>query len=245
MGVVGVDGHVAGQLAPCLAVLALEGVEQGADAGGNEQVLLLESEQAPVLAGVVGIQDGGDRLGVGAVAIGAGVVSGVEGVEIEVVVDGLCAPAAQLVHGLPTVPDNRDIVGHGQDVFGALGGVIGSIAFLAGDDVSTEADAHGLVGALDLPGVTLGEPFVGHLDLAPIDDFLLEEAVAVAHAVAVAGDSLVGHRVEEARGEAAESAVAERRVGLLALDLVQIAAHLGDGVCHEVANAQVDQVVVK
>ncbi len=86
--------------------------------------------------------------------------------------------------------------------------------------MAAEADANGLVGALDLPGVTLGEPFVGDLDLAAIYDLLLEEAVAVAHAVAVAGDSLVGHRVEEARGEAAEAAVAERRVGLLALDLV-------------------------
>ncbi len=83
-----------------------------------------------MLAGVVGIQDGRDGLGIGAVAVGTGVVAGVEGVEIEVVVDGLGAPAAQLVDGLAAVTDDRDVVRHGQDVIGPLNGVEGAVALL-------------------------------------------------------------------------------------------------------------------
>ena len=53
------------------------------------------------------------------------------------------------------------------------------------------------------------------------------------------------HGIQEARRKTAEAAVAERRVGLLALDLVEIAAHVGDGVGDEVADAEVEQVVVE
>lgn len=112
-------------------MLALKGVEEGADARGNEQVFLLEAKQAAMLAGVVGIQDGGDGLGIGAVAVGAGVVAGVEGVEIEMVIDGLGAPATQLVDGLATVTDDRNVLRHGQDVIGPLNGVEGAVALLA------------------------------------------------------------------------------------------------------------------
>ena len=55
--------------------------------------------------------------------------------------------------------------------------------------------------------------------------YWLEEAVAVAHAVAVAGDALVGHGVKEAGGETAEATVAEARVGLLAADGLEVGAH--------------------
>ena len=88
MCIVGVDGDVAGQFAPVVAVFGTEGVEQGGDSGGDEQVFLLESQQAPVLAGVVGIEDRGDGLGVRAVTVGTGVVAGVECRKVEVLVHG-------------------------------------------------------------------------------------------------------------------------------------------------------------
>ena len=50
------------------------------------------------------------------------------------------------------------------------------------------------------------------LDLVAVDEFLLEEAVLVVDAVADGGKVERGERVEEARGEAAEAAVAQPHV---------------------------------
>ena len=54
VGIVGMDGHKLRQQVPVLAVLLLKGVEQAVDAGRYKQVLLLQAQQATVLAGVVG-----------------------------------------------------------------------------------------------------------------------------------------------------------------------------------------------
>ena len=70
--VVGVDGHKLRQQLPVLAVLLLKGVEQAVDAGRNKQVLLLQAQQTAVLAGVVGVEDGADCLGLGTLGIGQG-----------------------------------------------------------------------------------------------------------------------------------------------------------------------------
>ena len=74
--------------------------------------------------------------------------------------------------------------------------------------------------------------------LGTVFDFLLEEAVAVAHAVAVAGDALVGHGVEEARGEATQAAVAERRIALVLLERLEVRTELFEGFGHEVVHAE-------
>ncbi len=54
----------------------------------------------------------------------------------------------------------------------------------------------------------------GAFDLAATGDLLREHAVLVAHAVAERRQAERGEGVEEARGEPAEAAVAERGVGL-------------------------------
>ena len=97
MRIVGVDGHKLRQQLPVLAVLLLKGVEQAVDAGRNKQVLLLQAQQTAVLAGVVGVEDGADGLGLGALGIGQGVVSAVEGLQVKVLLDRLGSPDAQLV----------------------------------------------------------------------------------------------------------------------------------------------------
>ena len=55
----------------------------------------------------------------------------------------------------------------------------------------------------------------------------------------------MGHGVEEARGQAAQATVAEAGVDLLAAEGVEVGAHLLDALRDEVADAEVDQIVVK
>ena len=53
------------------------------------------------------------------------------------------------------------------------------------------------------------------------------------------------HGVEEAGGEAAQAAIAERRIGLVLLERVEVAPKLGQAVLHKVMDAKVQQVVIE
>ena len=199
-----------------------------------------------MLAGIIGVQDGRDGLDVGTELVCLGVVAVVEGVEVEVLLGRLGTPEAQLVDDLALEADHGHVVGHGADELAALlGEPEVALLVLVADDVAAEADGDGGGVLAGLPGEAVGEPVVGALDLAATLDVLVEQAVAVAHAVAVAGHAIVRHRGEEARGQAAQAAVAEAGVDLLATNDVEVGAHILHGVGDEVANAVVDEVVVE
>ena len=70
----------------------------------------------------------------------------------------------------------------------------------------------------------MSEPVVRALLLPAVSNFLLKDAVLVAQAVAHRGQLHRGHRIEEAGGETAQTAVAQSRVGLLVEDLPPLAA---------------------
>ena len=181
-------------------MLLLKGVEQAVDAGRDKQVLLLQAQQTAVLASVVGVEDGADGLGLGALGIGQGVVAAVEGLQVKVLLDRLGSPNAKFVDGLAGIAHHGDVVGNGQDVLRVHRAVERAAVLLKALNVATELDGHGLVLTTDLPGIAVGEPLVGVLDLTAVDDLLLKQAVAVAHAVAVAGNALGCHGIQEACG---------------------------------------------
>src|SRR5580700_2203315 len=67
----------------------------------------------------------------------------------------------------------------------------------------------------NLPGIAVAQPVVGILLLPAIDDGLLKHAVFIAKTVAGCGKLHGGHRVEEARRKAAQTAVAQAGIGFL------------------------------
>ena len=69
-----------------------------------------------MLAGVVGVEDGADGLGLGALGIGQGVVAAVKGLQVKVLLDRLGSPYAQLVDGLAGIAHNGDVIRDGQDI---------------------------------------------------------------------------------------------------------------------------------
>ena len=154
-----------------------------------------------MLAGVVGVEDRGDRLGVCAGGVRLGVVASVERVEIEVLVDGLRAPDAKLVDGLASESHHRNVIGDCKDVLGVDYRVEGAVSLDVGFDMSSESDADGFVGATDLPGIAAGEPFIGNLDLAGIDDLLLGRGRQDTACRCRSPLCPHGSRVEEACGE--------------------------------------------
>ena len=82
----------------------------------------------------------------------------------------------------------------------------------------------------ELPGVEV-EPVVGHLDLVAINDLLLEDAIAVPQAVAPGRVVQAGETVEEAGGQAAQTAVAQGRIVLLLDDILDAEAEVSKAIC--------------
>lgn len=71
----------------------------------------------------------------------------------------------------------------------------------------------------ELPGVKV-QPIVGNLNLVTVDDFLLEDSVSVAKAVAPGGIVERSQAVEEASSKSAQATVAQTSVVLLADDVL-------------------------
>ena len=198
-----------------------------------------------MFAGVVGVEDGADGLGLGALGISQGIVAAVEGFQIEVLLDRLCGPDAQLVDGLAGIAHDGDVIRDGQNILRVHRAVERAAVLLKALDVTAKLNGHGLVLTTNLPGIAVGEPLVGGLDLAAVDDLLLKQAVAVAHAVAVAGNALGCHGIQEARGQTAQATVSQGRIGLLVLDDGQVKAHVVERLGDHVAHAKVEQIVVE
>ena len=223
MGVVELDRELVGEVGQILV-----GVEMAPDdvlqRGGGEEVFLPQAQFLASLVRVGRIEDAGDRLGLVGFDQGADVIAGIEGVEQDRV-ERLGAPQAQRVHAASAPADDRRVVGDGENALGRAPDLPGRAAgLLDGGDLAAEADLVGKFAALELPGIAMGEPGFGQLHLGAVGDFLAEEAVDVADAVAEAGNVGGGHRLHEAGGEAAEAAIAERGVGLQQFDEIEIDA---------------------
>jgi hypothetical protein len=91
----------------------------------------------------------------------------------------------------------------------------------------------------------IGPPVVGLFDLRSVTDLLPEETVFVIDAVAEAGKIERCERVEKACGQAAEAAVAQRRVRLGLFDLAEVEPQFPDDSTAFVEQAEVRQVVAQ
>ena len=159
---------------------------------------------------------------------GVDVVARVERREVELARRAR-GPQAQGVHGVVPVAWHGHVVRHRVDVLG-VHPVRPHVARLVAerDRPPVELDRDQGVGPGDLPGVPVPQPVVGRLDLLPVLDALAEDAVLVADAVAEERKGERRGRVDEARREAAEAAVAEAGVHLPLGDARQVVAELLD-----------------
>ena len=137
----------------------------------------------------------------------------------------LALPQAQGAEVLSAVADHGHVVGHGAH------------------GEALHGNLHSEFVAADAPGIAVGRPIVRQLSLAAVHEALLEQAVLVAQTVAVQGDVVGGGAVQEAGGQAAQTAVAQRCV-LHVLQVGKLHAALGKARLHILQYAQGEQVVV-
>ncbi len=108
-------------------------------------------------------------------------------------------------------------------------------------DAAAEADVVEHLGPLELPGIARGQPVLRRLGLPAVLDQLAEQAVVVADAIAVGGHRQAGHALHETGGQAAQPAVAQRRVGLDGPQPLQVHAQLVERRPHGLGQAEIVQ----
>ena len=220
MRIVEMDGNLVGQPVPVGAMVTQEAGDEILHRCRSEEVLLPQAQLAPLWRAVVRIEETRHRLGADLRGDRLEVFAAVELAEIETR-HRPRAPQPQRVDGGIVVARHQQVVGHGDDALRRMpyGAVIAML------DVAAEADGEGRLGALQLPHIAVGQPVVRLLHLPAVGDLLAEHAVLVADAVAETDDIATGHRFQEAGGEAAEAAVAERRLGFELDQVVERDAH--------------------
>ena len=203
-----------------LAVVAQDILQRRA----GKDVLLLDAQALALPCGVVRIQNAGDILGLVLLFKRLNVVLRVEGVEVQLLL-GLALPEAERTDRRCFIADHRHII---RD---AVDGLVGKF------------DLDGQLVTAVAPRVAVFRPVVGIFTLAAIDERLLEQAEAIAQAIA--GQRQVERRgaVKEAGGETAKSAVAEGRI-LNVLQARKIDALFSKGRFHPAQNAEVEEVAV-
>jgi hypothetical protein len=101
------------------------------------------------------------------------------------------------------------------------------------------------IGLGDLPWVSVDQPVVGLLDLPAVVDLLIEDAELVADAVADGRALEGGQRVEIARGQPSQTAVAEPRFLLACQHVVEVLPQRRQRLPGRVLDAEVEQVAAE
>ena len=78
----------------------------------------------------------------------------------------------------------------------------------------------------ELPGIKV-KPVVRHLDLIPIDNFLLENTISVSKTITPGGVVKRGQTVKETSSQSAKATVAQRSIVLLSNDILNSESELG------------------
>ena len=223
MRIVELDGHVFGELldGPRLALVAEQDILQRR---GGEEVLLLEAQFLARRRGVVRVEHARDVLDRVLLLHRQRVLLVVEEFEVELR-QRRALPQAQRADVARAVADDGHVVGDGAH------GLVG------------EGHRHLVRVAAAAPRVAQALPVVGRLVLEAVLERLLEQAVFVAQAVAVQRQVHRRGRIEEARRQPAEAAVAQRRVVNI-FKHGQIQSAVGKRLPHLLEDAQREQIVV-
>ena len=223
VGIVELHGVEISKVAQIVAVGALIVAQDILQGSGRQHILLLDTQALALPGGVVGIQYAGNILGLVLLSQSTQIVLIVEGVKVQLLLS-FALPQTQGADVFGTVANDGHIVGNGQH------GVVG------------EKDLHGVVVAAVGPGIAELGPVVGSFYLGAVGiKLLLEQAEAVAQAVATEGNVAAGRGIQEAGSQTAQTAIAQSSI-LDFLQAGQVNALGSKQLLHFVQNTQIVQV---
>src|SRR3984957_2848452 len=241
MRVVELDGGVlteGAHIAPLLGVAANE-IEQRRR---SEEIFLPEPQFLAGRSRVAGVENFGDRLSPDPLGKRADIVAGVESLKLQRVRRPR-RPQTQRVY-MPAAPaDDWRIVGDRLHRLSRMPHVAGALVVLDHFDPTAEPNRVIVFGTDEITRIAVDEPVLWRFLLPPAANNLAKEAVVVADAVAVRSDRQRRHAIHETCGEAAEAAIAERRVRLDPAQVRQVDAEFVERFRHGLRDAEIGQRV--
>ena len=175
---------------------------------------------------VVGIEDIHQVPGQVLLLYCLAVVALVEGIQLEAA-HGLRIPHPQGVDDAIAISHDRHVVGDGlHRLVVLLHIMVPAVLIGAHGDIAAEFHLLGILRSAQLEGIALRQPVVRNLYLETVLNLLLEQAVAVADAAAISGISKGGQGIQETCRQPSQSAVAQRRVGLLVFQHIDVHTQL-------------------
>ena len=224
MRVVDVDGNLVGEI--CQRAVHREVVAEDAlYRRTDEEVLLLQAQQLALGVVVGGVEHLGDGLRLRALRQRLGILPLREQRHVEVG-DVARTPQPQTADRIAVRARDHHVVGDSLNLFAVLVADVAVPLRPLLHDLPAKADAEGAVGAGNQPDLAAGQPDVGQLDLQAVDDLLLEETVLIADGKAGCRVVERRQRVHKAGGKSAETAVAETRVRLELIKVVDVEAEV-------------------
>ncbi len=216
---------------------------QIADSACDQEVLLNQSQLFALCDCVGRVEHFRDCFGANFVLDGLLEIARVERGHVEV---ARCTgrEQSQRVNRLPAVADDRQVVRNADDLLPVRPHrVVVSVDIPGVLNVTIERNRHRFVRSLDQPRSITGHPVVGRLTLHAAFDELPEQAVFVVDAVAVSRHAKRRERIEEARGQSAEAAVAQARIRFLISKAGEFKAESRQSRPRFFVQAEVSQVV--
>ena len=242
MRVVELDRDVIGQRRQ-VAVLLKVPPQEVLERRRREKDLLPESQLVSGGGVVARVQHPRDRLEPHAVGEGADMISTIEVLEIELI-GGARRPQPQRVDVHAAPPGDGRVVRHRLDAVGRVPHRARRAVRIRHDlHRSAEADGVGDLGPRELPRIARRQPVLGKFHLLAVLQHLAKDAVVVSDAVAVRRNPERRHALHEAGGEAAEAAIAQRRVGLELAQPVEVDAEVREGGASRVGEPEVAEGV--
>ena len=145
---------------------------------------------------------------------------------------------------LSAIAGHRRVIGHRHDIVG-IHPVMLHLAVLVAVLHHAAMKLHRIkhFRAREFPRIAVTQPVVRVLHLPAVFDLLVEHAVLVTDAHAVAGQSDGCHGIEEAGSQSAKAAVAERGIEFQFRNLVQVNARFDAGLAEFLCKADVEHAV--
>ena len=244
MRVVHLDGDLRGQHFDLLVLLA-EAPEDIAQRAGDQEIFLHQPQLLAAHHRVGGIQYARDIFRLDLLLDGANVVAAVEDLDVEVF-RSTRREQPQPVHGLAEIADDRHVCRYADHDLLRIPNLFQAVFHFARPvDLAVQRDVDRFFRMLDLEWSAVGLPAVRLLALEAVEDLLPEQAVFVIDAVSEAGHTERRQRLQKARRQPAQAAVAEASVILALQHLIQADAEAGQHFAAHVFDAQVRQVVAQ
>ena len=237
--VVQLDRCVVGQSTDVALILDMP-PDDVLNGSGGEEIFLSQPQLLPCRAGIGGIEHAHQCIGTHLIGERPDMVARVEGIELQRV-ERARSPQAQRVYPLATPADDGGV---DSGCFDKLSRDP-LCAIIIADDLSAKANAVGAFAAFKFPGVAMGQPCLGKLDLPAILDALAEHAVHIADAIAISRDVEACEAFHEAGRKATQPTIAKRGIRLQFFEIGQIQTMVAQRLFHLARQAQVGQGIAQ